>query len=95
MGTLSHEAKFKQDVKTRSKHSGEDAIRMYIHTYILYMYICIYIYTYIHIYIYIHTHTHIIYIYIYMYLNPLTDAVETEAALLSMFLKYQYVYSAP
>jgi len=30
-----------------------------------------------------------------MYLNPLTDAVETEAALLSMFLKYQYVYSAP
>jgi hypothetical protein len=26
MGGLSHEAKFKQDVKTQSKHSGEDAI---------------------------------------------------------------------
>ena len=26
MGFLTHEAKFKQDVKTRSKHSGEDAI---------------------------------------------------------------------
>ena len=24
MGALSHEAKFKQDVKTRSKHRGED-----------------------------------------------------------------------
>ena len=26
LGTLSHEAKFKQDVKPRSKHSGEDVI---------------------------------------------------------------------
>ena len=26
LGALSHEAKFKQDVKTRSKHSGEDVI---------------------------------------------------------------------
>ena len=43
MSGLSHEPKFKQDVKTRSKHSGEDVIygmggpnedetRMYIHT---------------------------------------------------------------
>ena len=26
LGTLTHEPKFKQDVKTRSKHSGEDVI---------------------------------------------------------------------
>ncbi len=26
LGALSHESKFKQDVKTRSKHSGEDVI---------------------------------------------------------------------
>ena len=26
MGAPSHEAKFKKDVKTRSKHTGEDAI---------------------------------------------------------------------
>ena len=42
MGVLSREAKIKQDVKTRSKHSGEDVIygmgglvRMqYVYTYI-------------------------------------------------------------
>ena len=40
MGTLSHEAKFKQDVKTRSKHSVRTewvdylGRTMYIHTYI-------------------------------------------------------------
>ena len=44
LGPLSHEPKFKQDVKTRSKHSGEDVIygmgglnedvvRMYIRIY--------------------------------------------------------------
>jgi hypothetical protein len=26
LGALTHEQKFKQDVKTRSKHSGEDVI---------------------------------------------------------------------
>jgi hypothetical protein len=26
LGALTHEPKFKQDVKTRSKHSGEDVI---------------------------------------------------------------------
>ncbi len=51
MGVLTHEAKFKQDVKTRSKHSGEDAIYGIgglIRTQ----------YVYIHTYIHTHTHTH-------------------------------------
>ena len=49
LGALSREAKFKQDVKTRSKHSGEDVIYGMgglIRTQ--------YVYTYIHTYVYIH-----------------------------------------
>ena len=55
MGVLSHEAKFKQDVTTRSKHSGEDVICCMggvIRTH----YVCTYVYTYIHTNTYIFTH---------------------------------------
>ena len=65
MGPLSYEPKFKQDVKTRSKHSGEDVIygmgglnEDVICTYI-------HIHTYIHTHIYTHTYTHIRIIHVY------------------------------
>ncbi len=60
MGGPSHEPKFKQDAKPRSKHNGEDVIYGMgglIRTYYVYTYI--YIHTYIHAYIHTHIHTYI------------------------------------
>ena len=106
MGGPSHEPKFKQDVKPRSKHSGEDAIYgmgglnrtkyvCIIHTYIR-IYIRVYIHTFIHTYVCtcIHTCMHAcirIYIHMDVYTYSARDRVVVPSIKASSTVRHVYL----